>query len=134
MSNTTLGGITLHDGSSAIIVENDCRKEAILTVLPLYLSDSDETDVFDYGGTTKIITLTGIYIGADVAALKTFIDSVEELIQGHQDVQAGYPLAFVDDLRGSIKVKIFDFNSTFNEGQSTKIDWTIKLVQSNENA
>ena len=134
MSNTTLGGVTLHDGSSVIIVENDCRKEAILTVLPLYLSDSDETDVFDYGGTTKIITLTGIYMGANVATLKTWVDSVETLIQGHQDVQAGYPLTLTDDLRGTIKVKIFDFNSTFNEGQSTKIDWTIKLVQSNTNA
>jgi len=105
-----------------------------LTVLPLYLSDSDETDVFDYGGTTKIITLTGIYMGANVATLKTFVDSVEALIQGHQDVQAGYPLTFTDDLRGTIKVKIFDFNSTFAEGHSTKIDWTLKLVQSNTNA
>ena len=134
MSNTTLGGITLHDGSSAIIVENDCRKEAVLTILPLYLSDSDETDVFDYGGTTKIITLTGVYMAANVATLKTWVDSVEALIQGHQDVQAGYPLTFTDDLRGTIKVKILDFNSTFNEGQSTKIDWTIKIVQSNTNA
>ena len=101
--------------------------------MPLYLSDSDATDVFDFGGTTKIITLTGVYMGANVAALKSFVDSVETLIQGHQDVQAGYPLTFADDLRGTIKVKIFDFNSTFNEGSSTKIDWTLKLVEASEN-
>ena len=134
MANTTLGGITLHDGASANIIENDCRKEAVLTVLPLYLNDSDLTDVFDFGGTIKIITLTGIYIGANIAALKTWIDSVEALIQGHQDIDAGAPYTFADDLRGTIKVKILEFSSTKTEGDATKIAWTIKLVQSSENA
>ena len=134
MANTTISGITLHDGANAIIIENDCRKEAVLTVLPLYLNDSDLTDVFDFGGTIKVINLTGIYIGANIAALKTWVDSVEALIQGHQDVQAGAPYTFVDDLRGTIKVKILDFNSTKAEGESTKIAWTLKLVQSSTNA
>lgn len=134
MANTTLGTITLHDGSSAIIVENNCRKESSVTVLPLYLSDSDQTDVFDFGGTVKLITLTGVYLGTDVATLKTWIDSVEALIQGHQDTDAGYPLTFIDDLRGTIKVKIMDFDSTFAEGNQTRIDWSIKLVQSSTNA
>ena len=134
MANTTISGITLHDGANAIIIENDCRKEAVLTVLPLYLNDSDLTDVFDFGGTIKVINLTGIYIGADIAALKTWVDSVEALIQGHQDVQAGAPYTFVDDLRGTIKVKILNFNSTKAEGESTKIAWILKIVQSSTNA
>lgn len=129
-----MGGITLHDGSAAIIVENDCRKESVLTILPLYLSDSDLTDVFDFGGVIKLITLTGVYIGADIAALKSWVDSVEALQQGHQDVQAGAPYTFVDDLRGTIKVKIIDFTSTKTEGNATEIRWTIKLVQSSTNA
>jgi hypothetical protein len=134
MANTTIGSITLHDGASAIIVENNCRKESSVTVLPLYLSDSDQTDVFDFGGTVKLITLTGVYLGVNTAALKTWIDSVEVLIQGHQDTDAGYPLTFTDDLRGTIKVKIMDFDSTFAEGNQTRIDWSIKLVQSSTNA
>ena len=134
MGNTTLSGITLHDGNNAIIIENDCRKEAVLTILPLYLNDSDLTDVFDFGGTIKIITLTGIYIGANVIALKTWLESVEGLIQGHQDVQAGAPYTFVDDLRGTINVKILAFNSTKMEGDSTKLSWTIKLVQASTNS
>ncbi len=138
MANTTLSGgglgtITLH-GSGSVIIENHAAKEALLTVLPLYLSDSDLTDVFDFGGTTKTINLTGIYLGANIAALKTFVDSVEAYIQGHQDTDAGYPLTFVDDMRGTIKVKIFSFNSTKLEGESTKVGWTMKLVQSSENA
>ncbi len=134
MANTTLAGVTLHDGSSTIIIENDARKEAVLAIMPLYLSDSDLTDVFDFGGTIKIITLTGVYIGADVAALKTWVDSVEALIQGHQDVDAGAPYTFVDDLRGTIKVKILNFGSTKPEGEITTVNWTIKLVQSSTNA
>jgi len=139
MTNTTLYGgedsvtITLHDGSNAIIIENDCRKEAILAILPLYLKDSDETDVFDFGGTIKHINITGVYLGADIDALKTWIDSVEGLIQGHQDNKAGYPLVFTDDLRGTLNVKVLDFNSTFSDGTKTKIDWTLKLVHSSTN-
>lgn len=134
MANTTLSGVTLHNGSNIVIIENDCRKESVLTILPLYLSDSDLTDVFDFGGTIKIITLTGIFIGANIAALKTWVDSVEALQQGHQDVDAGAPYTFADDLRGTIKVKILDFDSTKMEGDSTRIQWVIKLVQSSTNA
>ena len=134
MANTTINGVILHDGSNATITENDCRKDAVLTILPLYLNDSDLTDVFDFGGTIKIITLTGNYIGANLAAAKTWLESVEALIQGHQDVQAGAPYTFVDDLRGTIKVKILEFGSTFMEAETTRISWTLKIVQSSTNA
>ncbi len=105
-----------------------------MSVLPLYLNDSDLTDVFDFGGTVKTINLTGSYIADTVAELKTWIDSIEALIQGHQDVQAGAPYSLVDDLRGTIKVKILNFHSTFVQGEPTRISWTLKLVQSSENA
>lgn len=134
MVNTTLGAVTLHNGSNAIITENNCRKESVLAILPLYLSDSDLTDVFDFGGTIKLINLTGSYVGANVAALKSWLESVEALIQGHQDVDAGAPYTLVDDLRGTIKVKILDFDTTYLEAESTRISWVIKLVQSSENA
>ncbi|KKK50691.1 hypothetical protein LCGC14_3122500, partial [marine sediment metagenome] len=112
MANTTIKGIVLHNGSTKIITENDARKESVLAIMPLYLSDSDLTDVFDFGGTIKIINLTGVYTASTVSSLKTYINSIEALIQGHQDIDAGAPYTFVDDLRGTIKVKILDFNST----------------------
>jgi len=133
MSNTTLGGVTLHDGNSAIIILNDCSKESFLTPMPMYLYDSDMTDIFDFGGVTKVINLTGSYVAGSIAALKTWIDSVEVLVQGHQDTDAGYPLAFVDDLRGSIKVKIYSFSSTIVEAE-LRTTWTLKLIQSSENS
>lgn len=102
--------------------------------MPLYLSDSDETDVFDFGGTIKIINLTGVYTDTSTANLKTWLESVEALIQGHQDTEAGYPLTFTDDLRGTIKVKVMDFDTTWAQGDVSRINWTLKLVQSSTNA
>ncbi len=140
MANTTLSGgegpitVTLHDGSSAVIKDNDCPKESNLAIMPLYLSDSDATDVFDYGGVVKTITLSGSYVASSTALLKTWIDSVESLQNGHQDTDSGYPLIFVDDLRGTIKVKVLSFNSPWTEAEPTKINWTLKLVQSSTNA
>ena len=123
----------MHDGNSAIIILNDCSKESFLTPMPMYLYDSDMTDIFDFGGVTKVINLTGSYVAGSIAALKTWIDSVEVLVQGHQDTDAGYPLTFVDDLRGSIKVKIYSFSSTIMEAE-LRTTWTLKLIQSSENS
>lgn len=134
MANTTLKGIVLHGDGKAFIIENPARKEAIITPMPLYSNDSEDTDVFDFGGVIKIINLTGIYIDSTQAAVKSFIDSVEALIQGHQDIAAGYPLTFVDDRRGTLKVKVMDFESVFVEGFPTGATWTLKLIQSSNNA
>ncbi len=134
MANTTLKDVIIQGDGNSFIRENIVRKEATLSILPLYLQDSDLTDVFDFGGTIKIITLNGVYIGTNEAAVKTFIDSVEVLIQGHQDIQAGYPLTFIDDRRGTLKVKVMDFESIFVAGWPTACTWTLKLVQSSTNA
>ena len=101
--------------------------------MPLYLNDSDLTDVFDFGGTIKTITLSGTFSG-DNEAQKAFIDSLQALIQGSQDTTAGYPLTFVDDLRGTLKVKVLDFESTKIDGQPNQIIWTIKIIESSNNA
>ncbi len=82
----------------------------------------------------KIINFTGVYNGATNAATKTWVESVEALIQGHQDIGAGAPYTLVDDLRGNIKVKILSFNSTRVESEPAMVSWTLKLVQSSENA
>lgn len=134
MANTTINGILLHDGSTAIITDNDCSKDSNITVLPLYLSDSDQTDAFDFGGVVKTLTLTGVYMAENVAALKTWIDSIEALIQGHQDIDVGAPYTLIDDIRGTIKVKILSFNSPWTQAEPTRVGWTLKLVQSSTNA
>lgn len=134
MANTTINSIVLHNGANAVITENHCDKETILVEMPLYGNDSDKTDVFDFGGVTKFIRLTGVYTGANVAALKSWVDSVEALEQGSQDQTAGAPYEFVDDLRGTINVKVKGFSTAWISAETTKIGWTLNIVQSSTNA
>ena len=134
MSNTTIKGIALHDGVNAVIKDNDCTKESNLVPMPLYTQDADETDVFDFGGATKLITLSGVYMNTTVALIKTWIDSIEALVQGQQDTEQGYPLTFIDDLRGTLKVKVISFNSDWREAEPTIASWSIKLIQSSTNS
>lgn len=139
MANTTIsipvGGTIDLSGSNGFISENHCKKESMLTPMPLYMTDSDGTDVFDFGGTLKTITLTGRYINeSGVSALKSWADSVEALIQGHQDIDAGYPLTFNDDLRGELKVKVLDFETTWIEANPHTLEWVLKIVEASENA
>ena len=134
MADTTINGIVIHNGSNAVINSNDAVKDGNLVIMPLYLNDSDLTDVFDFGGVTKTITFIGSYVAADVAALKTWVESIEALLQGHQDIAAGAPYILVDDLRGTIKVKVLSFNSPWEQAEPTRVSWTLKLVQASENA
>ena len=144
MANTTIttplshrlagGTITLNGGTSSFIQSNQSKKESILTPLPLYLTDSEDTEVFDYGGTIKSINITGVYVGTTVANIKQFIDDMEGLIQGHQEPSDGYPLSLVDDYRGTVLVKIMDFDSTNEAAETLIIRWTLKTVQASTNA
>ena len=141
IGSTTIGNptggisnIILQGDGNSFIRENIVRKESNMAILPLYLLDSDETDVFDFGGVVKLINLNGAFIGAAESNVKTFVDAVEALVQGVQDIGSGYPLTFKDDRRGTLKVKILDFESIFIAGYPTACTWTLKLVQSSTNA
>lgn len=134
MSDTTVGGVTFHNGSNIVIVNNSAKKHSDLTIMPLYSLDSDQTNVFDFGGTTKTINLTGVYISDTLATIKTWVESAEALQQGHQDVGAGYPLTLTDDLRGTIKVKVNNFSSDYVDGDKSRISWILDLVQSGKAA
>ena len=141
MANTTItkpsgGTVILQDSANSFIASNLAQKESVLVTLPLYGKDSSETDVLVYGGSIKTITIDGKYYGT-LAQCKTFIDSCESLIQGKQMPSEGYPLTLVDDLRGTVLVKVMTFYSTFveNSGGSDAcfVTWTLKLVESGGN-
>lgn len=139
MANTTITGpqisdIILQGDDKAFISDNRVRKEAALTVLTLYGFDSDETDILDFGGAVKVITLTGIYVDTSEANVKTFLDSVEALIQGKQDILNGYPLLFTDDRRGALKVKFMDFDSSIVAGFPLGATWSLKMFESSSRA
>ena len=134
MANTTIGTVTLHDGINVVITDNGSKKSSDLTIMPLYSLDSDQTNVFDFGGTTKTFSLSGIYYSDTLSDIKTWIESLEALQQGHQDIGAGYPLTFTDDLRGTIKVKVLNVSSDWLMGEKSTLSWTLDLIQSSEAA
>lgn len=134
MANTTVKDVIFDNGTTIRITENTARKESSVVVMPLYSMDSDNTDTFDYGGVVRTFTLQGITVSEDLATLKEWIESAEALQQGHQDTADGYPVNFIDDLRGTVKVKIMSFDSTMFQGDTVSATWTIKLVESSENA
>ena len=129
MGNTTLGVITLHDGATAVMNDNNTKKSAELIAQPLYTQDSDETEVMDYGGTIKKITLSGTKIADNIAALKVWIDALEGLINGQQDHGNSYPITLADDLRGTILVKVEEVDTSMKEGEVVNATWTVKLIQ-----
>ena len=103
----------------------------MLTPLPLFGEDSDNTDVFDFGGAIKTINLTGVYVDTTVANVKTSIDDMENLVNGNQSSENGYPLSFVDDYRGTLNVKIMQVQTTKVRGEPLIMRWVVKLVESN---
>lgn len=130
----TLGSITLDGDGNSFVEETSARKESILTPLPLYSKDSSETDVFDFGGTMKSISITGIYIGNSITDCKNWIQALEALINGQQDPQSGYPILYSDSARGDIYVKVQDIETTKMKAAPTIVFWSIKLIEASQNA
>jgi hypothetical protein len=142
MGNTTIqkqgsAAIVLHGTSGtgkAIIDDNSCPKVANLTDMPLYGMNSDQTPVFDQGGATKTIQLSGQYIDTSAANCKAWVESIEALVNGQQDLGNGYPLIFTDDMRGTLYVKISRFESTWPPAAPYIVLWTLSLMQSSTTA
>jgi len=125
MVDTTLGGITLEGNGTTFVGDNSARKEAILTPMPLYQSDSDETEVFDYGGTIRTITIIGVFVGATKAACATFITDAEALITGAQEDTVEY----TDEYRGTINIKVAETGTTKEAAEPLVVRWSFKLVE-----
>jgi len=139
MANTTLAkddgslSVTLSNSTDKIIRDNECPKTAELTPYPMYTLDSDQTDVGDFGGSTKTITLTGAYFAVSTSAAQTFIGQIEDVINGQQDTNQGWPLKLTDDIRGTIYVKVEEVNTRVVAGDTGYVEWTLKLIQSSKN-
>lgn len=134
MVNTTLGTLTLEGDGQAFIAECSARKEAMLSPLPLYGFDSSDTEVFDYGGTIKTINIQGIFVATNKTDAQTFVSTIEGLIQGDQSTNNSYPKSFIDDYRGTIKVKIMDCETTKTAGEPLIVRWSLKLVEASDSA
>ena len=82
------GGVSITitwDGTDGWIIDEDSGKTSNLSPLPLIGYDSDETDVFDFGGAMNAITLRCIKQDT-LANLRTFVRTkLWPLVDGDQD-------------------------------------------------
>jgi hypothetical protein len=133
ISTPTGGTLTLSGDNKATVTGSSIRKESNLTPMPLYMQDSDETDVYDFGGATKTIMLKGRYYSATAAEVLAFVAALQGLLQGQQDTMNGYPLTYTNaDTEPAIKVKVQDLDITDDSEDPLSKTWTLRLVQSSQ--
>ena len=120
--STTVGGVDIGYVSSEIV-----KKEAVLTVMPLPLSNSDETDVFDFGGATQRITVTSV-LEESLANIRTSVTNLKALISGDQFNTVAYISdgLFPDP---GINVKVENVDVTYYGGKVRIADITLTLIE-----
>jgi len=113
-----------------ILQEESVSKEANLTLMPLFGSDSNLTDVFDFGGVTRTITITAVRkdTPANIAA---FVQgTLLALMQGDQSPTQNYPYTYTSTLLGTVKVKFMSIDLNYVAGDPRRLRYTIKMVES----
>lgn len=114
------------------VLEESCSIDANLLVFPLPFSDSTDTDVQDFGGVVNTTNIQGI-LNDTPANLATSWAALRELINGDQSSDTNYPLSYVSDIQGTIKVKIQNLTFTHLAGIPRKLGYSLKMVQSSTN-
>lgn len=131
----TGGALTLDGNGRSFIIENDGGKDSNLTPMPLFTQNSNNTEVFDFGGVIKVVNLQGLYVGTSKSDTRDFMNAIDALQNGQQDIDSGYPLTFTDpDARGTIKVKVMSGKTTKVAGVPLQCRWVLKLVEASDTA
>lgn len=123
------------DGESLGNINNEVvRKLASLTAMPIPTEDSDTTQVFDYSGASREITIEGRYVDTSLANIFTnFVDVFNTILSGNQNGTSSY-INYVSDLHGTIKVKLDEFiveNDTEATGPLS-VAYTMRLIETED--
>ena len=114
------------------ILEESGSVESSLLVFPLPFSDSEDTDVQDFGGVVNNTTLQGILTDTP-ANLAISWAAIKGLVNGDQSSDNNYPLSYVSDVQGTIKMKFHTVTFTYIAGIPRKLGYSIKMVQASNN-
>jgi hypothetical protein len=117
---------TLNGDSLYQVNYESISKIASLLVLPMPISDSDDTQVYDFGGATRTITITGVIVGtANHTQFKS--DFIDDILDGDQSA----PVDYVSDTMGGVtyKVKIDNIDTSYRSGVPESLEYTIKMIE-----
>lgn len=114
----TLGGTTLLGVQS-----EDWSKESNLIIMPMPLSDDDETFVIDVNGTQTTINVSGTFYGTETA-VKEFAAALRAKLSGGQS-----QIDYVSEALGTVKVYLMNCTVTFNTGVYTSCAYSVRLVR-----
>ena len=125
--------VTLDNGTTKILTRENIRKIGNLLVLPLPLSDSIDTQAFDYMGVVKEFSLNGVIIDTQ-ANVATFMNSIMNILNGNQSFD-GNVTYHSDLMNANFSIKVDNFDFTLEPGTSStayKLEWSLKLVESDD--
>ena len=114
---------TLNSNELDNVEQISYTKDGNIIPLPFPGGDSSATETWDLLGVTKILTITGSYIGT-VVEVKADIDILAALIDGDQSSS----FELVTDELGTLNVKIASFDVVWDT-LNNKAKYTIKLIE-----
>lgn len=110
-----------------INTQENIKKDSNLMIIPFPTMDSYATDVFDYMGVTKEITLNGVFISDNLGSQTAWIGSMFGLIQGGQTGSTHYASPVIGS---PFMVKVQNFEYTREMADISRLHWTLKLIES----
>lgn len=115
-----------YSGTNIVLLYADTTitKSANLMEMPMPLSDSNLTDVFDFMGCTRKVNIDGTFTG-NTGSIQGFAGSLFGLIQGGQT----WSTLTTDAMAGSILVKTNDFSYDYVMGNPNSIKYSLKLIE-----
>ena len=118
--STSVGGIDLGE-----IQSERQNKNGNLFQMPMPLSDSNETILFDMFGMMRTINIDGIFTGTDAQHV-TFINAIETIMDGNQSGSA-----FISSKTGFSNKTVFidSFDWRVDKADVSKISYSLTLKE-----
>jgi hypothetical protein len=116
----SIGGIDLGE-----IQSERQTKNAQLFQMPLPLSDSDETVLYDYFGMQRTIEISGIFTGTNAEHV-SFINSIEAIMNGQQ---SGSTFVSSKTSISNTTVYLNYFEWSVNAADVSKINYSLSMIE-----
>jgi len=115
----SLGSIPL-----GTVTRESMDKTSDLDIMPFPLSDSDDTQAFDFNGAKREIRIEGMINGA--TNISNFITAIEAVVDGTQDTAISY----TSDIIGTKNVKIKKYSFDYTNDGKNLIKYRIEMIES----